>query len=47
MEGACVEHTEKQQENTSGTAEGRRKEQDETRRVVSVIIIVAPVGTFG
>lgn len=29
------------------SVEGRRKERDETRRVVPVMIILAPVGTFG
>ena len=29
------------------SVEGRRKEKDETRLVVPVMIILAPVGTFG
>lgn len=41
---ACVEHTKKQQKkNKSISVEGRRKERDETGRVVPVMIILAPV----
>ena len=48
---ACVEHTERQQKNKSRSEAGRRrrrrKERDETGRLVPVMIILAPVGTFG
>lgn len=33
--------------NKSMSVEGRRKEKDETGRVVPVMIILAPVGTCG
>lgn len=44
---ACVVHTDKQQENKSRSEEGRRKQRDDTARVVSVMITLAPAGTFG